>query len=291
MTQKPRIGLALGGGGARGLAHIGVLKVLERERITIDLLSGTSMGGLISAGYAVGMSANDLEQEALRMASVRRLLALADRSLPRRGLFQGQRVMDYLTLHLGDRTFDDVRVPLALVAVDLNSRQQVILRRGRVADAVRATIAVPGLFAPVERSDQLLVDGGVLNNLPTDVVRSMGAEVVVAVDVHADGMSTPYSKLHQHRYIPNGLAETLDVLWISLIMMMAEIERHKLAQAPPDVLIHPDIPADITILTGFPRAAEIIAAGEKAAQAILPEMRNAEALARHPLISGSQPYA
>ena len=272
MTHKPRIGLALGGGGARGLAHIGVLKVLEREGIAIDLLSGTSMGGLISAGYAVGMSASDLEQEALQMASVRRLLALVDRSLPRRGLFQCQRVMDYLTLHLGDHTFDDLRIPLALVAVDVNTRQEVILRQGRIVDAVRASISIPGLFAPVERGDQLLVDGGVLNNLPVDVVRSMGADVVIAVDVHSDDTPINISKLHQHRYLPNGLMETFNVLWRCLDMMKVEIGQYKLTQVPPDVLIHPSIPADITTLIGFLNAAEIIAAGEKAAQAILPEM-------------------
>jgi len=274
MTQKPRIGLALSGGGARGLAHIGVLKVLEREGIPIDLLSGTSMGALISAGYAIGMSPNDLEQEALRMASVRRLLALVDHSLPRRGLFQGQRVMEYLTCSLGDHTFDDLRIPLALVAVDVNSQQEVILRQGRIVDAVRASVSIPGLFAPVERGDQLLVDGGVLNNLPVDVIRSMESDVVViAVDVHSDEMPIPTSKLHQHRYLPNGLMETINVLWLCLAMMMVEIQQHKLTQAPPDVLIHPEIPADITTLTGFPRAAEIIAAGEKAAQAALPEIR------------------
>ena len=255
------------------MAHIGVLKALERGRIAVDLLSGTSMGGLVAASHASGVSADELEQEALRMSSVRRLLALIDRTLPRRGLFQGQRVMDYLNTWLEDRTFDDLRTPLALVAVDLNTRQQVVLRQGRVADAVRATIAVPGLFTPVERDGQSLVDGGLLNNLPIDVVRAMGANVAIAVDVHANGMSTSYFKSSRHRYMPSGLAETLHVLAASLIVMMAEIGRHRLALAPPDVLIHPDIPPDITVLTGFTRAAEIIAAGEQAAESKLPEIR------------------
>ncbi len=268
---KPSLGLALSGGGARGLAHIGVLKVLEGEGIPIDLLAGTSMGGFIAAAYAAGMSAADLEQEALRMASLRRLLPLADPSLLQQGLFHGQRVVDYLASHLGDRTFDDLRIPLALVAVDLNSQQQVILRQGRVVDAVRATIAIPGLLTPVKQGDQLLVDGGLLNNLPADVVRSMGADVVVAVDVHSDRMSI--SRLRQHRYIPSGLIDTLDVLWRSLMIMIAEIERYQLAQAPPDVLIRPDIPADIATLTGFTRAAEIIATGEDAAVEALPRIR------------------
>jgi len=174
---------------------------------------------------------------------------------------------------LGERTFEDLRIPLALVAVDVNSQREVVLRHGRVVDAVRATIAVPGLFTPVERDGQLLVDGGVLNNLPADVARSMGADVVIAVDVHSDEPATPYFKLHPHRYVPNGLAETLDVLWICLIMMMAEIERHKLAQAQPDVIVRPDIPPQITTFSGFRRAAEIISAGERAARDALPAIR------------------
>jgi len=279
MMAKSSLGLALSGGGARGLAHIGVLKVLEREGIPIDLLAGTSMGGLVAAAYAAGMSAADLEQEALRMASLRRLLPLADPTLPRQGLFQGQRVVNYLSLHLGERTFDHLRIPLALVAVDLNSQRQVILRQGRVVDAVRATIAIPGLLTPVKRDGQLLVDGGVLNNLPTDVVRSMGADVVVAVDVPSNGISI--SRLRQHRYIPNGLIDTLDVLWRSLMIMIAEIERYQLAQAPPDALIRPDIPAGVTALTGFTRADEIIGVGEEAAIEALPHIWDvAQALTR-----------
>ena len=125
MTSK--IGLALSGGGARGLAHIGVLKVLEQEGIPIDCLAGTSMGGLIAAAYAAGLSPDFLEQEAVHMGSVRQLLTLAEPPLPRRGLFEGQKVSEYLRGHLGERTFDDLRMPLALVAVDLD---------GGVCDAV-----------------------------------------------------------------------------------------------------------------------------------------------------------
>lgn len=273
LHPKPRLGMALSGGGARGLAHIGVLKVLEHEGISVDCLAGTSMGGLIAAAYAIGMSAADLAQEARRMAKARRLLALADPSLLRRGLFHGQRIMEYLASLLGDRTFDDLRIPVSLVAVDLNSQQQVILSQGRVVDAVRATIAIPGIFAPLERDNQLLVDGGVLNNLPTDVVRGMNADVVIAVDVHAVASAGLFTKSGECRRTPGGPAETLDILWRSLNLMLVEIERFRLAQAPPDVLICPAIPEDVNAFTSFARAEEIIAAGERAAEAALPEIR------------------
>jgi NTE family protein len=274
MTNK--IGLALSGGGARGLAHIGVLKVLEQEGIAVDLLAGTSMGGLIAAAYAAGMNADFLEQEALRMANIRRLLALADLSRPRRGLFEGQKVHAYLAGHLGDRTFDDLQLPLTLVAVDLNAGQEVHLNQGRVADAVRATIAIPGVFAPVERDGQLLVDGGLLNNLPTDVARGMGADVVIAVALFSDGQAELdlIQGLRRHRYVPNGLADTADVLWRSLEVMSREINRRRLAETRPQVLIQPVSPSGVTALTGFPRAAEIIAAGERAAIEALPRSRS-----------------
>ena len=274
MTNK--IGLALSGGGARGLAHIGVLEVLEHEGIVFDYLAGTSMGGLIAAAYAAGMGPELLEREALRMASVRRLLALVDLSRPRRGLFEGERVHKYLADLLGDRTFDDLQLPLTLVAVDLVAGQEVHLNQGRVADAVRATIAIPGVFAPVERDGQLLVDGGLLNSLPADVVVGMGADVVIAVAPFSDGQAELdlMQALRRRRYIPNGLVDTADVLWRSLEMMMKEISRRRLAETQPQILIKPVSPPDVTWLTGFPRAAEIIAAGKKATIEALPRIQS-----------------
>ena len=274
--QPPRkVGLALSGGGARGLAHIGVLKVLEQEGILIDCLAGTSMGGLIAAAYAAGMSPDVMEQEALRMTSLRRLLPLTDLSPLRRGLFEGQKVREYLAGHLDDRTFDDLRLPLALVAVDLNTGREVYLTQGRVVDGVRATVALPGIFTPVERNGQLLVDGGLLDNLPADAARHIGADVVIAVDVSSDDQVVSHlaQALHRHRYVPNGLVDTIEVLYRSLGVMMAEIGRRRLAEAHPEVIIQPAIPPDVTVLTGFPRAAEIITAGEEAAAEKLPSIR------------------
>ena len=277
MTRSSRkVGLALSGGGARGLAHIGVLEILEREGVPIDYLAGTSMGGVIAAGYAAGLSPDFLEQEALRMASLRRLLALADPSRPWRGFFEGRKVRAYLIGHLGDRTFDDLRLPLALVAVDLNDGREVILRDGQVVDAVRATISLPGVFTPVERDGQLLVDGGLLNSLPADVVRGMGADAVVAVDVLSGSWAELdlIQALRRRRYIPSGLVDTADVLGRSLEVMWAEIHRRRLAEARPRIILRPALPTDVRTLTGFSRAAEIIAAGEQAAREALPRIRS-----------------
>jgi len=273
MTRRHSVGLALSGGGARGLAHIGVLKVLEREAIPTDLLAGTSMGGLVATMSAAGMSALDLEREARRMACVRRMVPLIDPTIRQRGILSGQRVAAYLTQHLGDRTFDDLDIPLALTAVDILSQREVVLTRGRLVDAVRATTAIPGLFAPVPHGNRLLVDGGVLNGLPTDVARTMGADVVIAVDVRTPPRPDLFSHIAARPYVPTGPASTLGSLWSSLNAMQAEIGRLHLSQSPPDVIIRPVLREGTSALGSFLQAGEIIAAGERAAEAAMPEIR------------------
>ena len=146
--RRPRIGLALGGGGARGLAHIGVLRALERAGIHVDCLAGTSMGAVVAAGYAGGMSPAELEQEAEAATRLRHLLSLADAGVPDGGLLRGRRLAGYFERCMRQTSFADLRLPLAVVAVDLNTRREVVLRDGPVALALRATTAVPGLFAP-----------------------------------------------------------------------------------------------------------------------------------------------
>jgi NTE family protein len=198
------------------------------------------------------------------------LLPLLDRTRFRRGLFQRNRLVEYLIGMLGEQTFDQLRLPLALVAVDLNNGKKVVLNQGRVVDAVRASIAFPGLLTPVERGGQLLVDGGLLDNLPADAVRAMGADLVIAVDVSTDEQAA--NLLLQSRFIPEGFAELVNVLWRSLAVMRHEANRRSLEEGRPDLLIRPAIPTGVTIVTGFNRAAEIIAAGERAMEASLPAL-------------------
>jgi NTE family protein len=274
MSVYPKIGLALSGGGARGLAHIGVLKTLEREGIPVDFLAGTSMGGVIAAGYAAGLNAAYLEQEALHMSRWRNLLPLVDRSLPGLGLVRGERVRDYLADHIGEITFDQLNIPLALVAVDLLSGQEVLLRSGVVADAVRATISLPGVFAPYPLDGRLLVDGGILNNLPADVVRRMGAEVVIAVNVSADAELLPYEApedngrlaLPQVFHMVTSLRRVVNI-------MAHQMADYRLAQAQPDLVLCPCLDLDVSPLGGFLRAREVVAAGEAVAEEALSRLR------------------
>ncbi|MBN1877122.1 MAG: patatin-like phospholipase family protein [Anaerolineae bacterium] len=272
MTNK--VGLALSGGGARGLAHIGVLNILEQEGIEIDYLAGTSMGGFIAALYAAGLSPSFMWEEALRMSRPRNLLSLIDLSPPRRGLFEGNKIYEYMASHLGDRTFDDLQIPLTLVATNLSTGQQVHFNQGRVVDAARATIAIPGILTPVKQGEQLLVDGGLLNNLPADVVRGMGADVIIAVDVTSKWQlkSTQDRSQHNRHYMFSGFTETVDVLWRSLEIMRTDLDRRQLEEAQPEIVLQPTIPHPINTLTGFTHASEIITAGEQVTIKALPRI-------------------
>lgn len=269
-----RVGLALSGGGARGLAHIGAIKALERAGIPIDCLTGSSMGGVIAAVYACGLSPDELEQEVGSLTRIRQLLRLADPGMPNAGLLRGKRLQAYFENLLGKRTFAELERPLALMAVDLNSRQEVVFQEGPIALALRATTALPGLFMPLELEGMRLVDGGLLNNLPIDVARKMGAQIVIAVDVnpHPEDISRSWDS--ESRWMPNGLTRTFVVLDEAARLMMRVIQDVKMQQYPPDVIIRPKLPDGINFLAGYKRISDLVVAGEKATEGALEEIQN-----------------
>lgn len=272
MTRR-RIGLALGGGGARGLAHIGVLKALGLAGIPIDLICGTSMGAIIAAGYAIGFSALELEARALEISHPRRMMRLVDLTPPRRGLLEGNRVKSYLTRLLGSHhQIESLPMPLGLNAVDLITAREVILTSGPLLPAVLASMAVPGLFAPVELGGCCLVDGGVLNNVPVNIARQLGADIVIAVDVSFNPQtSAPCQDVRAVRpQLPVPMPEFFMEFYHSMLVMTAEMTRIRLQENPPDFLIQPAVPRDVDMFLGFPHASEIIAAGEQAARDALP---------------------
>ncbi len=178
---RKRVGLALGGGGARGMAHVGVIRVLEREGIPIDCIAGTSAGSLVGAAYAAGIRGHALLDMALELRW-RHIVRLA---WPRQGFLSFEKLESYLVRTLGDLAFTDLDIPYAAVTADLATGEQVVLKEGRVAAAVRASCSVPGFVTPVEVNGRLLVDGGVVNNLPISVARELGADVVIAVGLGA----------------------------------------------------------------------------------------------------------
>ncbi len=290
LFSKPTLGLALGGGGARGLAHIGVLKALEEHNLRPDYLAGTSMGGVIAAAYAAGIKPAEIEQIASDVSQIRNLLRLADFSLPQQGILRGERLFDFFEKYLQGRTFADIQIPLTLVSVDLNTGQEVHIQDGSVAQALRATVSVPGLLAPLEYDGMRLVDGGLLNNVPADVVKQMGADVVVAVDVNwrKDSMWKSLARLQPISGTIGGLVATLGDSLDVLLQRQYEYKSHKVV---PSFLVQPNIPARVTTLTGFNQVDKLVQCGEQAIYPIAPALN--EMLCSHKeyaYLGRSHPY-
>lgn len=175
-----RIGLALSGGALRGAAHVGVLEVLERERIEPAVIAGTSVGSVVGAAYAAGVGAARMG-ELVRELRWRQFLKVSFRR--RMSLLDSAPLVEFLEDQLGLTTFDALRLPFATVACDITTGERIVLRTGRVATAVQASVAVPGLFPPVELDGRLLVDGGLVDNLPVELARELGAQFVIGVDL------------------------------------------------------------------------------------------------------------
>lgn len=272
--RRPTLGVALGSGGARGLAHIGVLKVLEKEGIAVHLLAGTSIGGVIAAGYAAGLSAEYMEREALRFEGLRNLAKLVDLSLPRAGFIEGHKIQAYFSERLSKQHFEELDIPLAIIAADLLTGEEVILDSGDLSQALRATISFPGVLVPVEIEGHLLIDGGVINPVPADVVRRMGAQIVMAVDVSAQpDKPTPFSKDYPRRFPLAPSPQFVDTLVKSVIIMGDRLKRYGLKEVRPEIILKPPLSDECDSFGGFYHAAECIAAGEEAMRAALYTLR------------------
>ncbi len=273
--MSPKIGLALGGGGARGLAHIGILKVLEREGISIAAIAGASIGGIVGGLYAAGKSTEEIEAEALKRGDIGQIYKLIDLRFMGSGLLKGNRIKKLLGEMLGaETTFADLRLPLAVVTVDYNSGREVVLKDGSVVEAVRATMSVPGIFEPVEKDGYSLLDGGVLDNVPVSAARDLGAEKVIAVDVLPNfRLNEPGQEPVVPPLKPRRVPREYRQLWHVELIMIAAITEFRLKASPPDVIIRPDLPVDMDVLMSFDRPKEAIKAGERAVEAALPQIR------------------
>lgn len=175
------IGLALGSGGARGFAHIGVLKVLEENNIKIDYIAGSSIGAIVGALYSAGKSVKELE-ELVKTTDWKRLVSVLDPHL-KTGLLHGEKAMKFFENYVGDLDFTDLKIPFAAVATDYETGDAVVFRKGKIMSAVRASMSVPLAFKPFEYQGKFLLDGGMSLPLPIDTVREMGAQAVVAVNL------------------------------------------------------------------------------------------------------------
>jgi NTE family protein len=260
-VSKKKIGLALSGGAARGLAHIGVLEVLQKEGVPIDIIAGTSAGAVIGAIYAWNQDINRIREHALE-PGWKKFAPLIDPSLPRTGLIKGRKIKDLLTSYIGGNTkFSDLKIPFACVATDIETGEEVVIDRGSVAEALRATISIPAIFTVVKREGRYLVDGGLTTPVPVNVVRRMGADFIIAVNVTPD-VSTRIEKVHRE---PN----IFQIIMQSLYITTYSVARSSLGDA--DIVIEPDLSR---IGAGdFQKARELILRGAQAAHRAIPEIK------------------
>jgi NTE family protein len=262
------VGLALGGGAARGLAHIGVLEILQKENIPIDMIAGTSAGALVGAIYAQGKSPDLIKNEALSMDR-RSVVRLLDLTLPRTGLIGGRRLHNFLRKTVGGEIqFSDLKIPVAVVATDIITGEEVVIKEGSVLEAVRASIAIPIVFTIAKWQGRYLVDGELVDPVPVKVAREMGADVVIAVNVIPDPVDKAL-QIAKDAAVVNKPPGLFHVILQSIYISTYSLVRVSVKDA--DVLIEPNVAQ--VYPHEFSRAQECIRQGEIAAQVALPEIK------------------
>ncbi len=281
---KPRLAIALGSGSARGWAHIGVLRTLQQAGIAPDIVCGTSIGAFVGAVYASGKL--DPLESWVRGLKRRDIFGFFDVTLEAGGLIKGEKLLGYTSRTFLGATFADLDRPFACVATDLASGREVWLREGRIIDAVRASVALPGLLAPHLLDERYLVDGGLVNPVPVSLCRALGADLVIAVDLGMDTVSlrppspeslapVPAWRQVMGRWLGRESdgeevfrPSLADVVSNSIAIMQGRISCSRLAGEPADVLITPRL-GQLGLLD-FHRADQAIVAGQKAAEHMLP---------------------
>ncbi|MHC1740490.1 MAG: patatin-like phospholipase family protein [Anaerolineaceae bacterium] len=252
--KNPRVGLALSGGATHGAAHIGVLMVLEREGITPNIVAGTSAGALIGAAYCAGVPIKDISNMFLNMKWP---TLLKPNFMHPLSLFDTLPMEDYIRKNIGDCNFEDLKIPFAAIGCDILTGERIVLNKGPVATAIRASASIPGLFSPVEIDGRLLVDGGTVDNFPVTQARAMGAEYIIGVDLSRSKESG--------RRPTNPLEVFMDMITI----MQA---RSAVADASEcNCYIRPEV--KLFSAWSFGEAAKIQEAGKTAAEAVLPQLK------------------
>lgn len=249
--RRPRVGLALGGGFARGIAHIGVLRALEEARIPIDCIAGVSVGALIGAAYAAGVTLEAMEKKAI----VTGFKDFAHWTLSRMGLATNERLEDYLAYYTPVKRFEELRIPLAISATDLNVGAGVHFTQGLIGPALRASCAYPGLFLPVEYQGMTLVDGFVAAAVPVEAARLLGADIVISVYLESSSDQRPRN--------------VADVVGRSFAIIQGKANARWLQES--DVVIEPDVKK--MLWDDFKRSPEMIVAGEVATRSAVPKIR------------------
>ncbi|HTO53474.1 MAG TPA: patatin-like phospholipase family protein [Myxococcota bacterium] len=296
--ERKRLGLALGAGGARGLAHAGVLFGLTEAGVAIDAIAGTSIGALIGALWATGQL--EFFERELRSTDRSDLVRYLDPVWPRSGLLSGERATEYLRSLIGDWRIEDLPIAFAAVAVDLVSGEEIWIREGRLLDAVRASISLPGIFVPVRQGSRVLVDGAIRNPVPISPLEALGVDVRVAVNLQAQPVRELEPRTRRHSVVSrigdafeSGLARLgkrsrvrdpaepeppagpnlIEVLSASMSVLEHEIAKHRLAREPVDVVLTPEL-GSIRLLE-FHKSVRAVSAGRAELEAKLPEIQAA----------------
>ncbi|HWA44341.1 MAG TPA: patatin-like phospholipase family protein [Hypericibacter adhaerens] len=305
---RPRIGLALGSGAARGWAHIGVIRALEAAGVKPDVICGTSIGALVGGVHLAGKL--DVLEDWARALTRLKVMGYLDFQMGRGGLISGNRLTDIIARHLGELRIESLSAPFATVATDLVSGHEVWIRDGSLVEALRISISLPGIFSPARREGRWLVDGALINPVPVSVCRALGAHIVIAVNLHSDiigrarsteveiereggidltaeltqmeaatGRPSRFNSILQRVFGRSADTPSMFAVMVqSLNIMLDRIARSRLAGEPPDVLVLPRL-GHIGLLE-FERADEAIAEGTNAVQRALPELADAIAVFR-----------
>lgn len=256
-----KLGLALGGGGAKGFAHLGILEVFTEAGIEFDIVTGTSIGAFIGAVY-ISNRLDDLKQFAVNIG-IADLPFLLGPTWPKGGLFSGKFLEKLVDQYIGTKNIEDLGKPFAAVCVDLNKGETVTFTNGNLKRAIRASTSIPGLFKPIMFEDKLLVDGGVLDSVPDRAARELGADFIVAVDLLSD-LSGNQS------FGSNKPPSIVDVVQRSSILAQRKITEYKFKEHPPDLVVTPQL-SQIKVMD-FHNGKSIIEIGRESAQKVLPEL-------------------
>lgn len=292
--KRLKIGLALGSGAARGLTHIGVLKAIEENEIKIDYISGSSIGALIGGAYAIGMSAQEIEDVALQ-TNWKLMAKIFSPALSLSSLVNTNYLSEFLSTWFGNKTFDDLKIPFSAVTADIQTGEMVVLEKGDLLSAIRASISIPILFSPVTIGKHKLVDGGLVNPTPVDVVKKKGMDKVIAINLRRFGTygikqdndkqisksdnnvkdlslneKIQYFIKHPLNYLNNNANEITpdpkfwSVLYQMFIIVQVQISDLTMQIAKPDILIEPDT-GEFKVFE-FSKAKELIEVGYKTAK-------------------------
>jgi NTE family protein len=267
-SRQKKVGLALSGGAARGFAHVGVLRVLQKEGIPIDMIAGTSAGAIMGAAYAWSLDTVRMTKDTLD-AGWKKKAPLIDPSIPKTGFIKGKKIQELISGYIGGNiNFSDLKIPFACVATDIDTGEEVVIDSGSVPEALRASISIPGIFTVVKREGRYLVDGGLTTPVPVEVVRRMGADFIIAVNVNPD-VADRMGKTSQARAAARKEPNIFQIMMQSIYITTYSLARNSLENA--DIIIEPDLSH---IGAGdFNKARELITRGRRAAQNAIPEIK------------------